>query len=350
MSTDTRGKKHHQPTKPRTWFIYGFLLIVASLAYFFATQAATPAKKTPLWETSVDTEPATQAASAHQTSPPQKPYREFSKYSSFVFYNLKNYLEQPPRRPGLASTSKSEAEITRLLEVLRQANPAVLTVCEIGTLEDLTDLQQRLKQIGIWLPHLHLADASDPLRHSAILSRFPITAHPYHSPIYTLEGRERTVRRGILDVTLSLPGHQIRLLGLHLKSKRPSPHADHNQIRRHEARLVRQHIESILESDPQTELILYGDLNDSKQSPSVKAIRGSSRSNKHLEPITLEASDGSKWTHYWAHEDSYSRIDFILANPNAKAHISLPTPSLLPLKTQDNGSDHRALHILLGHD
>ena len=350
MSTDSREKKHHQPAKPRTWFICGFLLIVASLAYFFATQASTPAKKTPLWQTSLDTQSATQSASAQQASPPQKSYREFPEHSSFVFYNLKNYLEQPPRRPGLTSAFKSEAEITRLLEVLRQANPAILAVCEIGTLEDLSDLQQRLKHIGIWLPHLHLADASDPLRHSAILSRFPITAHPYQSPTYTLEGRESTIRRGILDVTVSLPNRQIRLLGLHLKSKRPSLHADHNMIRRHEAQLVRQHIESILESDPQTELIVYGDLNDSKQSPSVKAIRGSNQSNKHLEPITLEASDRSKWTHYWAHEDSYSRIDFILANQNAKAHISLPTPSLLPLRTQDNGSDHRALHISLGHD
>jgi len=336
------------------------LALLGLIYYYVSSTPSSRDRETPDWSTKAkhskqrpstqhDIQHSSQTERLHQVPSPPFPSsspNSGSKQSAFVVYNLQNYLQEPPAKASKTSTPKSEQSIQKIISTLQETNPSILGVCEIGTHSDLSDLQLRLKNAQIDLPYSYLAPSDDPLRHLALLSAFPLTPHPYTSPTYTIRGVELTIRRGILDVTVHLPGQPVRLLGVHLKSKRPS-YFDHNKIRRYEAHLLRQHIDSIQTTSPETALIVYGDFNDSKQSPSLKTVQGQHTSR--IKPITLEAADGSRWTHYWKHEDSYTRIDYIMHNKQAKHLCVTPKPSLFLLSIKGSGSDHRALKILLKH-
>ena len=139
----------------------------------------------------------------------------------FVAYNLHNYMLQPNPEPR-SSPPKPEREISRLVRILTELKPDVLGLEEIGTQEDLADLQSRLKAAGVDLPEKEWVQGPDPVRHVALLSKFPIVARNSRPNLtYTLDDAHLPMQRGILDVTVQLEStYQMRLVGLHLKSQR----------------------------------------------------------------------------------------------------------------------------------
>ena len=219
---------------------------------------------------------------------------------------------------------KPEEEIKALIRVIRDAKPDILGVCEIGKPSDLDNLRSRLQSAGVDLPHSHRVHGSDRDRALAILSRYPIIATNVPGKLdYTIHGTAFQVSRGILDVTIRLPSRDVRFLGVHFKSKRPIKEADQSLMRRNESLLLRQHIEDILDSAPGTQLLAYGDFNDTKRSRAVATIRGRTNSKSYMKMVELEDSRGENWTHRWQHEDIYSRIDFELTSPSGSGGLQL---------------------------
>ena len=93
------------------------------------------------------------------------------------------------------------------MRLVVKSRPDVFGICEIGTPEDLADLQRRLKEAGLDLPHSEHTGGADDTRHLALLSRFPITARNSQRDLtYDLMGREEPIRRGILDPTVTPAG------------------------------------------------------------------------------------------------------------------------------------------------
>ena len=110
---------------------------------------------------------------------------------NFVGYNLKNYLKMDRRVKGefKRQADKPEEEVAALIEMIKATDPDILGVVEIGTKLDLADLQTRLKEAGVDLPHSTWCKGADAFRHSALLSRFPITVTNHRSELtYTLQG------------------------------------------------------------------------------------------------------------------------------------------------------------------
>eukprot|EP00112_Aurelia_sp_Birch-Aquarium-sp1_P009921 Seg21467.1 transcript_id=Seg21467.1/GoldUCD/mRNA.D3Y31 product="hypothetical protein" protein_id=Seg21467.1/GoldUCD/D3Y31 len=239
---------------------------------------------------------------------------------------------------------KPEKEIKAIIANIAKVKPHILGVCEIGTKEDLLDLNTRLKDAGIDYPFTHLIGGSDEFRRQAILSQFPITTHPSPQDTYTLNGETLTVRRGILDVSIQTPSGEIRFLGVHFKSKRPLKDYDQALIRINEAYILRKHADRILEK-ADTKMLVYGDFNDTKTSATMRTVKSYHDYPKTLTPIDLKASDGSKWTHHWKVHDLYSRIDFILASRSILPHIQKKDCFILDLEKDDPASDHRPLVI-----
>jgi endonuclease/exonuclease/phosphatase family metal-dependent hydrolase len=253
----------------------------------------------------------------------------------FLAYNLKNYLTMRRYIAGEAVyKEKPRNEVDALIEIISAANPDILGVCEIGKYADLTDLQNRLATAGVNLPHAHRVHGSDPTRALALLSRYPIvkTNSPKQTD-YIIEGMPFSISRGILDATVELPSRTIRLLGVHFKSKRPSQEADQALMRRNESLLMRQHIKDIMASEPETQLLAYGDFNDTKNSKSVSSMRGRSNSNSHMKIIELL--------------DIYSRIDFVMTNPKLAPHINKKESKLLDPKNWEVASDHRPMLVII---
>lgn len=315
--------------------------------------ACSEKKNTADWEnTSTESQAATTElaeSQAGEKAPKAQSKDSEQKEVRFLAYNLKNYLTMRRYIDGKAVyTSKPEKEIAALIDVIKISQPDILGVCEIGSDKDLKDLQTRLKTAGMDLPHIHRVQGSDEVRALAILSRYPIIKTDTPKKLdYTLSGVDFKISRGILDATIQLPGKQVRFLGVHFKSKRPIKEADQELMRRNESLLLRQHIDDILTSAPETMILAYGDFNDTKRTKSVYTVRGRSNSSKRLEMIELADSRGDNWTHNWKREDIYSRFDFAMANLALAPHINKEGSKLLDPKNWELASDHRALLVLI---
>ena len=268
---------------------------------------------------------------------------------NFISYNLKNYLKMDRRIDGKLSKNalKPEEEITHLIKIIASAQPAVIGICEMGDLDDFSDFKSRLAEAGLSYPHSELTFGADPARHVGLLSKFPITARNSQTTLtYRIGKRELPFQRGILDVTVSpAKGYQLRLLGIHLKSKREVAEADQSLMRRNEAELLRSHIDGIIQQNPEVNLLVFGDFNETRNELPIKVIRGRYGSPGALTDIQVSDDRGERWTYYWRYADQYSRFDFIFASKGLLPEIN-GEKSYIPTNSNwFQASDHRALVV-----
>ncbi|SKB03446.1 Endonuclease/Exonuclease/phosphatase family protein [Prosthecobacter debontii] len=269
----------------------------------------------------------------------------------FCSYNLKNWLlmqrsfddkEAPP-------TSKPEKEKRKVIEFLKTIRPDILGVCEIGKLEDLQDVQTRLRQQGIDLPYLEHNMGGDPTRSLGLLSRFPITARDSQVKLEYHIGEDIfLMQRGILDATVTLsPQLQIRFLGVHLKSKRAIPEADEALMRRNEAHLLRRHLDSVFHKNPQEKIVCYGDFNEHRNEPAISEIIGSRSSPSYMIDLHLKDEHGLVWTHFWDDADVYGRLDYLFVSRALRPLVETKGTYIFSSAEFDQASDHRPIVMTL---
>ena len=342
-------------SKRASRFLGAFLLLLTLGSCEKTEQAAFPGE-------SVAEETAAHQSGENPTPPPSSQARppapadagdsqEQSPSSlRFIAYNVENWLTMDRYIDGKRQKSKAkpDEEKEAIVAILVRHQPDVIGLCEIGSKEDLTDLQSRLKEAGLDLPHSHHTGGFDPVRRLAILSRLPIVSTELREELeYELEGKTMGMSRGILDATVKTPVGPVRLLGVHLKSKREVPEADQEMMRRSEAHLLREHATSILKEDPAAQLIVYGDFNDTRQSSAIRTIRGPRKTPLSLGMSFLRDSRGETWTHNWEYQDVYSRFDYVFFSQPVLDLVDWDSCRVLDDPETLTGSDHRALLFVL---
>lgn len=264
----------------------------------------------------------------------------------FISYNVENWLtmDRYVDHKNLKGAPKPDSEKQAVIKILARHAPDVIGICEIGTAADLAEIQQSLKDSGLDLPNSQYTGGSDPTRHLGLLSRFPITstAKPAETE-YKLAGQTFAINRGILDATVEARGKSYRFIGAHLKSKRDSEQGDQEAIRLNEARLLRRHVTSILKTNENARLIVYGDFNDTRATPAIKTITGNYNDPAYLTAIPAKDSHHDAWTHHWALHDIYSRIDFIMVARALTQEVNFPAAKIIDDAEWDKASDHRAV-------
>ncbi len=270
-----------------------------------------------------------------------------------VTYNVENYLV----RPSGTRVIKPVESRAKVVEGLLQLKPDVLALQEIGDRNALTDLQTRLKQAGLDLPHAEHVRGYDTNIFVAILSRHPIVRRqPHTNASFLLNGRRFRTSRGIAEVEIEVrPGYRFTLFTTHLKSKRTSTVADESDIRLQEAQILREKIDAVLQRNPDANIVVCGDFNDTHDTPSLRAITGrgvrglidsrpaerngdsAPANNPKWEPRRVT------WTHHFGKEDSYSRIDYILLSRGMAREWERPGTYVLTLPDWGVASDHRPL-------
>lgn len=265
----------------------------------------------------------------------------------FCSYNLKNWLMMDRSFSKTGNlTGKPEKEKTALVAYLAAIQPDVLGVCEIGTDADFADLRQRLALAGMDFPYMERAHGGDGTRTLAFLSRFPIVSHYSQTSLqYQLGEVTLPMQRGILDATIEVtPSFKLRCLGVHLKSMRQIPEADQALMRRNEAQLLREHIDTILKAEPSTKLLAYGDFNDHPKNEPISAIRGDrSVPETFMSEVPLRDINGLVWTHFYDWEDSYSKLDYFFVNKALHSHVSFRRSYVFWDKDFAKASDHRPI-------
>ncbi len=145
------------------------------------------------------------------------------------------------------------------------------------------------------------------------------------------------------------------LIAVHLKSRRPVPQADQQELRLQEARILRCIIDEHFKADPDAKLVVLGDFNDLKSSDSMKTILGRGKfkltdsrpaerngenapnSNSRYEPRTVT------WTYHYGLDDTYSRIDYILLSPAMARDWVTDETYVFTNPNWGTGSDHRPI-------
>lgn len=262
----------------------------------------------------------------------------------FITYNVENWLtmDREIDRKKIPSAPKPEKERDAAARIVSSHQPDVLGICEIGTQDDLKDLQTRLKAAGLDLPHSHYTGGNDETRHLGLLSRFPITTtHKPEKLDYQLNGTTYGMNRGIMDATIEVRGKTYRFVGVHLKSQREVEEGDQAQMRLQEAHLLRGHVDSILAANPNERLVVYGDFNDNWGTPPLKAVVGAYGTPTYLTAIRAKDRVGVHWTHYWEIRDSYSRLDYITVSQALRKETEFDRCQIIDPKDWHDASDHR---------
>jgi endonuclease/exonuclease/phosphatase family metal-dependent hydrolase len=268
---------------------------------------------------------------------------------TFAHYNIENYLEMN-RREGAETVfePKPDHEKNILIWIIKEIHPDILGVAEMGPPDQFGEFKRRLEEAGLGFPFTEYVNGADRERHLALLSRFEIVErHSERDLFFDLNGQREPVQRGFLDVTIAInPAFRLRVVGAHLKSKLAVPSGE-GLLRRNEARLLRQHIESVLAKDSAIRLLVYGDFNDTKDQPAIQEILGSRQDPNRLKEIPLTDAQGDRWTYYRRLNDTYERIDYVLSDKPLLPEIDPMRSYLYRSADWYSASDHRPLVVLI---
>jgi endonuclease/exonuclease/phosphatase family metal-dependent hydrolase len=267
-------------------------------------------------------------------------------------YNVENYLDAPTQ----TRHAKSPEAKAKVRQSILELKPDVIALQELGALAALQELRSSLKAGGLDFPYWEYVCGHDTNVHLAVLSKFPITArHPHTNDDFLLNGRRFFVSRGFgeLDITVNT-NFSMTLITAHLKSKRPIPTADESEMRLEEAKILREKIDARLSEDPNLNLIVLGDLNDTKDAASTKEVMGrgklrlvdtrpAERNGDSTVGLHTSNERNVTWTHFYPKEDLYSRIDYILLSPAMNRYWLSTETYVLSIPNWGIASDHRPL-------
>jgi endonuclease/exonuclease/phosphatase family metal-dependent hydrolase len=272
-------------------------------------------------------------------------------------YNIENYIDQPSgTRPAKSAEAKAKVH-----ENILAIKPDVLAVEEMGSISAFEELRTSLKTKGLEFPFWQHVQGFDTNVHVALLSRFPFrSVHPHTNDAFLLNGKRFQVSRGFAQAEVEVNSNfTFTIIAAHLKSKRPIPQADEAEMRLEEAKILREKIDAVFEGNPQARLVVLGDMNDNKNAASTKMVIGrgktklvdcrpTERNGDAIGSGTLRnPTRNIAWTHFYAVEDTYSRLDYILLSA-AMAKFWEPEKSyVLATANWGLGSDHRPVVISL---
>jgi endonuclease/exonuclease/phosphatase family metal-dependent hydrolase len=270
-------------------------------------------------------------------------------------YNLYSYCDEVTG----TRTVKTEAARASIRDSIRALRADVLALQEMGGNRPFLELRQALKADGVDYPYGELLLGWDTNIHVALLSKFPITAcHRHTNDTYLLMGRRHHLARGILEAQVQIASnYTLTAFVVHLKSRRQAVEADESEMRLQEAQIVREKIDAVLTSNPRANLLVLGDFNDVKDSRPVRTILGRARTalfdtrpaERNGDPAPDPTPDPRRdpfaitWTYFYAREDTYSRIDYILCSPGMRRAWVREDTYVLALPIWGRGSDHRPI-------
>ena len=267
-------------------------------------------------------------------------------------FNVENYF----LRPFGSRKAKPAVSRAKVRDAILKIKPDVLALQEVGRRAALDELVAGLKAKGLSYPHVEWVQGPDPAIHLVVLSRFPIEARRTHSEVQHLLDRQRfQVSRGFGEVTIRVnANYKFILLNAHLKSKRPVPRASQAAMRLNEARELRRIIEARLKADPNANLLVAGDLNDTLDQPPIRTLLGSKAPKLvDLRPFERNGDRAPHpqsakfiprrvaWTSFYWKEDSYSRFDYLIASSGMNLELRRAGTYVQAMADWGLASDHR---------
>jgi endonuclease/exonuclease/phosphatase family metal-dependent hydrolase len=266
-------------------------------------------------------------------------------------YNVENYgpadrITEAGFRPDYP---KPESEKRALRRVIHGLNADVLALQEMGGSAHLEELRRDLRSEGLDYPHAVLASASDANRHVALLSKRPLIDATTHTDLtFAYLGARETVKRGLLEASVSTATGKITIFVVHLKSRFTDAADDPSSAVRRgaEASAIRDRVLQRFPTLGNTRFLIVGDCNDGKTSKAVAHLQKRGKTEV-AELLPAVDSRGEAWTHAYRREESYSRVDHIFAAPGLVAAVKGGAARIYDGDGVRQASDHRPVLVTL---
>jgi endonuclease/exonuclease/phosphatase family metal-dependent hydrolase len=270
----------------------------------------------------------------------------------------------------LRDAMKPESEKKAAVKIIKELNADVLVIQEIilnNADANIEDIRNHIAASGLNYPYAVFSTGEDTRIGLLLLSRLPfIESYVLNEDDFTLKNSSgirttRRVSRGIAHAAVEpVPGKRIDILGVHFKSRLAKSEFDDPDtgtkgdltIRRQEALIARGHALRLLREHPGTRIIILGDFNDHTRHPNepegpIEILTRPRDTTLPLHILNITDNVGDLWTHYYAAQATYDRIDMIIVNKPLREEF-LPEHSFIyrqkdGLPHWREASDHRAV-------
>ncbi|MBU0617049.1 MAG: endonuclease/exonuclease/phosphatase family protein [Planctomycetes bacterium] len=233
-------------------------------------------------------------------------------------------------QPGYRDQKFSDAA-QAVAKTIVEINADVIGLEEVGSEQDVTELLEEVRKLGLDYSHCVVGSPVEErtYQNNAVFSRFAL-----EDPISPIPGREAYdtelddpeaeawtgVRKG-LRVTFRAHGQTFHMYVLHLTSERGGHEADTRRIA--EASIVRRHYLPLLTAGEH--VIVIGDLNDRRNEPAIRRIRG----RDDIQPDLIQTGryyyfDRDEWDTRWTYNfrGTRNQIDHILLSESIEQRCS----------------------------
>ena len=207
---------------------------------------------------------------------------------------------------------KSPESREAVIQMIAAADADAAFLVEVGGAAALDEILELLAAEGVVYPYRTIVEGADTVRRIGLVARVPpAEARHVVTASYNLKGERVPVQRGFAHCVFKWRnGYVLHLLGAHLKSKVYHP-LGQTDMRRYEARQLRYVVDDILDDEPEANILVVGDLNDTPDSSPVSTLCNRRRKKEgqlyDLRPVDRYSM---AWTHLWDTADTYTRIDY----------------------------------------
>jgi len=259
--------------------------------------------------------------------------------ATFNVENLFDSEDDPGHEDDLPSAGQVADKLEQLGRAIRDLDADLLALQEVENKAVLERLNT--EQLGgMGYAHLRLVEGNDYRGLDvALLSRFPIkTAISHASDRFTGvdgDGTNYGFSRDCLEVNLEpASGRTLVLLINHLRAKSNTSTLEANNRRYAQANRVREILGEHLARDPQANVAVLGDMNDTPDSRTLELL--TSGPPRLTDP--LDAGQGDRYTYVYRGEEQ--QIDYILLSPGLAADLSAGSARVRYDSSFSRASDH----------
>lgn len=305
---------------PRIFSRRKFLFLLWTCALFFALSILGLNKSYPTSDKAAEVPPQKFAPSE---------LRESGKVRLCI-WNLKLYLDTyKMTERGRTKAPKSETEKRAILEVLKDINPDVLGIEEIGTDKFLKEFLNILREGGLSYPYVAVSDKTDEYPHCAILSKLEFKSTSIlGDDFFDYFGKISRSPRALILAEFETENTRWFFGSLHLKSRFGARKRDGNfsKFRTLECEKIAEDLKKILESN--YPVIIGGDFNDEPKDRSTTPLKNAG--------LSVVETENKIPTYVWEKKNIPYTFDFFMASKSMLKLIE--SPRIFP--TSKGGSDH----------
>lgn len=238
----------------------------------------------------------------------------------------------------------NNTEIKDLADFIKQQQPDIILLANISGIEELNKLRIHFQEFKF----ASIVNGEDKTSHLAVISKIkPEIFQAITDQKYNIKNNiELPVKRGFLYMLIKKNGYMLHVLSAHLKSREKHPIYNQTDMRRYEARLLRQNVNKIMKVEPEANILILGNMNDSCGKSPIKAIynRRFGVAKRLFDLRPLDEMNVS-WTSLSRQRDEYERLDYAMASSSLIPEIMFDINRIINKKSWTRFFSHRPIII-----